>query len=164
MRKTLIVIMSVLFTGALLLYTAQANLDLLTRVSPNPQFVAFAMVALEGGVIYWTGYYLLHYNGVHKGIALFMIFADFVFSMVGFFVDTNMVAVSKGLGTSLASWFPHVILFVALDVVVNVFMGVMVHLIPDNRQITKEDFRPLVNGATKIREKASSLHNGHRND
>jgi hypothetical protein len=163
MRKTLIVILSILFTGALLLYTAQANLDLLTRVSPNPQFVGFAMVALEGGCIYWLGYYLLHYNGVHKGIAMFMIFADFVFSMIGFFVDSNFTAVQKGLGTSLADWFPHVILFVTLDVVINVFMGIIVHLIPDNRQITKEDFRPLVTGATKVKDKVSSLSNGHKN-
>ncbi len=70
MRKTVIVILSILFTGALLLYTAQANLDLLTQVSPNPQFVGFAMVALEGGVLYWTGYYLLHWHGIHKGIAM----------------------------------------------------------------------------------------------
>ncbi len=86
MRKTVIVILSILFTGALLLYTAQANLDLLTQVSPNPQFVGFAMVALEGGVLYWTGYYLLHWHGIHKGIAMVMIFICFLFSMVGFFV------------------------------------------------------------------------------
>ena len=154
----MIVILSILFTGALLLYTAQANLDLLTQVSPNPQFVGFAMVALEGGVIYWTGYYLLHWHGVHKGIAIVMIFIDFLFSMVGFFVDSDLVAMRHNLGTSLASWFPSVILVVGADICLNVCVGIIVHLIPDSRQITKADFQPLLNAGNAIKDKFNGRH------
>lgn len=163
MRKTIIVILSILFCGALLIYTAQANLDLLSQVSPNPQFVGFAMLAVEGGVFYWLAYYLLHWHPVHRGIAICMIFIDFVFSMVGFFVDSNMVAARHSLGTNLADWFPHVILFVTADIVLNVFVGIVVHLIPDNRQITRSDFQPLITAGTAVKDKASEMvHNGHK--
>ena len=164
MRKTVIVILSILFTGALLLYTAQANLDLLTQVSPNPQFVGFAMVALEGGVLYWTGYYLLHWHGIHKGIAMVMIFICFLFSMVGFFVDSNLVAMRHSLGTSLAEWFPHVILLVGADICLNVGMGIIVHLIPDNRQIVKSDFQPLLDAGRAAKDGISNMRNGRKEE
>ena len=90
MRKPLIVIMSIIFTGALLIYTAQANLNLLQQVYVNPQYVIFGMLALEGGVLYWLGYYLLHWNANHKAIALTMVVIDFILSMIGFFMDLNL--------------------------------------------------------------------------
>jgi hypothetical protein len=156
-RKTIIVFISILFTGALLLYTVQANLDLLVKVSPNPQFVGFALLTVEGGVIYWLAYYLTHWNGVHKGIAVCMIFVDFVFAMTGFFVDENSVAMEHGLGTSLQNWFPHVILIVTLDIAINVFMGILIHLLPGKSTTTiAEELSPL---AIRTRQVASGLKN-----
>ncbi len=164
MRKTVIVILSILFTGALLLYTAQANLDLLSQVSPNPQFVGFAMIELEGGVIYWIAYYLLHWNGIHKGIAICMIFVDFLFSVTGFFVDTNEVASKHNMGTSLADWFPRVILFVAADIVVNVGVGIIIHLLPDNREVHKSDFKPLLDAGRAAKDGISNMRNGRKEE
>ncbi len=155
MRKTIIAFISILFTGALLLYTVQANLDLLVKVSPNPQFVGFALLTVEGGVLYWLAYYLVHWNGVHKGIAVCMIFVDFLFAMTGFFVDENSVAVEHGLGTNLSVWFPHVILIVTLDITIIVFMGILIHLLPGKSTTTiGDELSPLV---LKTRQAASSL-------
>lgn len=121
-RKTLITIMSVAFTGVLLVYTGIANLNLLTTTYPDPQFVMFGMVALEGGVLYWTGYYLLHKHGVHKGIAVSMAVVDFIFSMVGFFLDINLHAHNIVQNT-----LPPVVIVMAIDVALNVGMGILVH-------------------------------------
>ena len=146
MRKTIFILISLAFTGALLLYTAQANLDLLNQVYPNPKFVIFGMLALEGGVIYWTGAYLLHWTGHHKGIAVVMIAVDAFFSLTGFFIEmSNYNASHIYLGQ-----IPSVVVIVAGDVALNVGMGIIIHLLPDDRNITKEDFRPFLNGAAKV--------------
>lgn len=121
-RKTLITIMSVAFTGVLLVYTGIANLNLLTTTYPDPQFVMFGMVALEGGVLYWTGYYLLHRHGVHKAIAVSMAVVDFVFSMVGFFLDINLHT-----GNVVRTALPPVVIVMAIDVAINVGFGILVH-------------------------------------
>ena len=157
MRKTIFILISLAFTGGLLLYTAQANLDLLTQTYPNPKFVIFGMLALEGGVLYWTGAYLLHWTGTHKGIAVVMIAVDAIFSLTGFFIEMSNYNASH----SYLGQIPSVVVIVAGDVALNVGMGIIIHLLPDDRNITKEDFRPLVNGAKsmagKVKEAGSTL-------
>lgn len=168
MRKTIFILISLAFTGGLLLYTAQANLDLLTQTYPNPKFVIFGMLALEGGVIYWTGAYLLHWTGQHKGIALVMIAVDAFFSLTGFFIEMSNYNASH----AYIAQIPSVVVIVASDVALNVGMGIIIHLLPDNKSITREDLRPLVNGvksmAGKVKEAGNTLvqtTNGlHRKD
>ncbi len=145
MRKTIFIFISLLFTGGLLLYTAQANLDLLIRIYPNPRFVIFGMLALEGGVIYWLGAYLLHWTGQHKGIALCMVGIDALFSLIGFFIDISLDSGSKVFLQQL----PPVVILIGLDAAFNVGMGIVIHLLPDGREITREDFRPLVEAANR---------------
>ncbi len=124
MRKALIVIISIAFTGALLIYTAQANLDLLQKIYVNPQYVIFGMLALEGGVVYWLGYYLLHWNGTHKAIALVMAVIDFILSMIGFFMDGNV-----NTGSQIHTALPPVLIVMSFDVMLNVGMGLLVHFL-----------------------------------
>lgn len=131
MRTTIIVILSIVFTGALLVYTGIANLDLLTTVYPDPQFVGFGMLALEGGVLYWTGYYLLHWHGAHRGIAVCMAGLDFLFSMVGFFLDVNLHA-----GNAVHTSLPPVIVVLSIDIAINVGMGILVHFLAHGRAAT----------------------------
>lgn len=139
MRKPLIVIMSIIFTGALLVYTAQANLNLLQQVYVNPQYVAFGMLALEGGVIYWLGYYLLHWDNNHKAIALVMSGIDFLLSMIGFFMDLNMHT-----GDQVHTALPPVLIVMSIDVALNVGVGLLVHFLPhgQEQQITSHSPTP----------------------
>lgn len=124
-RKTLLVIMTLGFTGALLIFTGQANLDLLKSVYPNPQFYMFGLLCLEGGILYWMGYYLLHLSGVHKAIALAALTIDAMFSGVGFFYE--MESVTKSLGTVS---LPPIIVIIGACVCFNVAMSIISHLIP----------------------------------
>lgn len=121
-------------------YTGWANLDLLTQVYPNPRFVLFGMLALEGGVVYWIGAYLLNTTGTHKGIAVVMVGIDICFSLVGFFIEISNFNAQHQFINQL----PAVPIIIAVDVALNVGVGWIVHLLPDNRSVTKEDFRPLV--------------------
>jgi len=146
MRKTVFVFVSLLFTGGLLVYTGMANLDLLTRVSPNPRFVGFGMLCLEGGVIYWTAAYLLHWNGTHKGISLVMIGIDALFSLTGFFIEISNTNASN----TFIGQLPPVVVILAIDVAFNVAIGMIVHLLPDNHKLTKEDFQPIIEGSQKV--------------
>jgi hypothetical protein len=143
MRKTVFIFISLLFTGGLLVYTGLANLDLLTRVYPNSRFVIFGMLALEGGVIYWIVTYLLHWTGQHKGIAVCMIGIDALFSGMGFFYDISLQSGSHAFMGQL----PPVVVLISLDVVFNVAVGIVAHLLPDGREVSREDFRPLVEAA-----------------
>ena len=124
MRKPLIVIMSIIFTGALLIYTAQANLNLLQQVYVNPQYVIFGMLALEGGVLYWLGYYLLHWNANHKAIALTMVVIDFILSMIGFFMDLNLRT-----GDQIKTALPPILIVMTFDVIINVGVGLLIHFL-----------------------------------
>ncbi len=124
MRKPLIVIMSIIFTGALLIYTAQANLNLLQQVYVNPQYVIFGMLALEGGVVYWLGYYLLHWNNNHKAIALTMVIIDFILSMIGFFMDLNLRT-----GDQIKTALPPILIVMTFDVIINVGVGLLIHFL-----------------------------------
>lgn len=124
MRKPLIIIMSIIFTGALLIYTAQANLNLLQQVYVNPQYVIFGMLALEGGVLYWLGYYLLHWNANHKAIALTMVVIDFILSMIGFFMDLNLRT-----GDQIKTALPPVLVVMSIDVMLNVGVGLLIHFL-----------------------------------
>lgn len=124
-RKTVIAALTILFAGALLVFTAQANIDLLTTVYPDQRFVMFGLLALEGGVVYWTGYYLLHASGVHKGLAVIALAIDALLSGIGFFYE--MEQVTKSVGTVQ---LPPVIVVVAGAVLFNVAMSILSHLIP----------------------------------
>lgn len=124
MRKPLIVIMSIIFTGALLVYTGQANLNLLEQIYINPQYVAFGMLALEGGVLYWLGYYLLHWDANHKALALTMTVIDFILSMVGFFLDLNLHT-----GDQVKTALPPVLVVMSIDVMLNVGVGLLIHFL-----------------------------------
>lgn len=122
MRKPLIVLISIVFTGALLFYTANANLNLLQQLYPDPQYVAFGMIALEGGVIYWLGYYLLHWDNNHKAIALVMTVIDFAISMLGFFMDLNLHS-----GNAIKTALPPALIVMTFDIILNVGVGLLVH-------------------------------------
>jgi hypothetical protein len=135
-QKTIIVLVSLIFTGGLLVYTGNANLDLLSRVYPNPNFVGFGMLSLEGGVIYWTGYYLLHWAGNHKGVAVVMVVLDFLLSMVGFFMDINLGA-GGAVKTDL---FPPTIIVLSADIAVNVGMGILVHFLPTGESPEQQQY------------------------
>lgn len=124
-RKTIIACLTVMFAGALLVFTAQANIDLLNSVYPDQRFVMFGLLALEGGVVYWTGYYLLHASGIHKGLAVIALAIDALLSGVGFFYE--MENVTKSVGTVQ---LPPVIVVVAAAVLFNVAMSILSHLIP----------------------------------
>lgn len=124
MRKPLIVIMSIIFTGALLVYTGQANLNLLEQIYINPQYVAFGMLTLEGGVLYWLGYYLLHWDANHKALALTMTVIDFILSMVGFFLDLNLHT-----GDQVKTALPPVLVVMSIDVMLNVGVGLLIHFL-----------------------------------
>ena len=129
MRKPLIVIMSIIFTGALLIYTAQANLNLLQQVYVNPQYVIFGMLALEGGVLYWLGYYLLHWNANHKAIALTMVVIDFILSMIGFFMDLNLRT-----GDQIKTALPPILIVMTFDVIINVGVGLLIHFLAHGQE------------------------------
>jgi hypothetical protein len=135
-QKTIIVLVSLIFTGGLLVYTGNANLDLLSRVYPNPNFVGFGMLSLEGGVIYWAGYYLLHWAGNHKGVAVVMVVLDFLLSMVGFFMDINLGA-GGAVKTDL---FPPTIIVLSADIAVNVGMGILVHFLPTGESPEQQQY------------------------
>lgn len=129
-RKTIIAGITILFAGALLVFTAQANIDLLTTVYPDPRFVMFGILALEGGVIYWTGYYLLHPNGIHKAIAVLALAIDAVLSGIGFFYEMEQKTNSVG-----TIQLPPVIVIVAGAVAFNVFMSILSHLISSDAHV-----------------------------
>lgn len=124
-RKGIIALITIMFSGALMVFTAQANLDLLKSVYPNPQFYMFGLLALEGGIVFWVGYYLLHLNGTHKAIAVISLAIDAILSGVGFFYE--MENTTKAVGTVS---LPPVIVIVAFAVVFNVGMAIICHLIP----------------------------------
>jgi len=129
-RKTVIAAITILFAGALLIFTAQANIDLLNSVYPDQRFVMFGLLALEGGVVYWTGYYLLHASGVHKGLAVIALAIDALLSGIGFFYE--MENVTNSVGTIK---LPPVIIVVAGAVLFNVAMSILSHLIPSGPYI-----------------------------
>jgi len=124
-RKTIIVCLTIAFAGALLIFTAMANLNLLKSVYPDPQFYMFGLLALEGGVVYWTGYYLLHLAGIHKGIAVIALAVDAFLSGTGFFYE--METMTGKIGTIT---LPPVIVIVAFAVLFNVAMALISHLVP----------------------------------
>jgi hypothetical protein len=124
-RKTIIALITIAFAGTLLVFTANANLDLLKSIYPNPQFYMFGLLALEGGTVYWTGYYLLHLSGVHKGLAVFSLAIDAALSGTGFFYEMERTTSSVGTIS-----LPPVIAIVGFAVVFNVAMAIISHLIP----------------------------------
>ena len=126
-----------------MVYTGLANLDLLTQVYPNPRFVFFGMLTLEGGVIYWVGAFLLNNNGVHKGISVIMIGIDAIFSLIGFFIDIS----NHNASQAFLSQLPSIPILLAIDVAFNVAVGWIIHLIPDTQ---KADLRPLVDTARNV--------------
>lgn len=136
-RKALIIIVSVIFTGALLIYTAMANLNLLQQIYPDPQYVMFGLFALEGGVIYWFGYYLLHIDGSHKAIALVACFLDFVISMVGFFMDLNLHS-----GNAVRTALPPSLMVMTADIILNVGVGLLVHFLNHSGTRPKVRYAP----------------------
>jgi hypothetical protein len=124
-RKTIIACLTITFAGALLIFTAQANLDLLKAIYPDPQFYMFGLLALEGGTVYWTGYYLLHPGGSHKALAVFSLAVDAFLSGTGFFYEMERTTNSVGTVS-----LPPVITIVGFAVVFNVAMAILSHLIP----------------------------------
>jgi hypothetical protein len=124
-RKTILALLTISFAGALLIFTAQANLDLLKAIYPNPQFYMFGLLALEGGTVYWTGYYLLHVSGIHKALAVFSLAVDAILSGTGFFYEMERTTNSVGTVS-----LPPVITIVGFAVVFNVAMAIISHLIP----------------------------------
>lgn len=124
-RKTILALLTISFAGALLIFTAQANLDLLQAIYPNPQFYMFGLLALEGGTVYWTGYYLLHPGGTHKALAVFSLAVDAILSGTGFFYEMERTTNSVGTVS-----LPPVITIVGFAVVFNVAMAIISHLIP----------------------------------
>jgi hypothetical protein len=129
-RKTILALITVSFAGALLVFTANANLDLLKAIYPNPQFYMFGLLALEGGTVYWTGYYLLHLSGIHKALAVFSLAVDAVLSGTGFFYE--MERTTNAVGTVS---LPPVITIVGFAVVFNVAMAIISHLIPSGAYV-----------------------------
>jgi hypothetical protein len=153
MRKVIFIFVSLLFTGGLLVYTGLANLDLLTRVSPNPRFVGFGMLCLEGGVMYWTAAYLLHWCNTHKGIALVMIAIDALFSLTGFFIELS----NTNASSTFINQLPPVVIILSIDVAFNVAVGMIVHLLPDNHTLNKADFQPVLDSITKVKDATSEM-------
>lgn len=126
-RKTIIACLTIAFAGTLLIFTGLANLALLKSIYPDPQFYMFGLLALEGGTVYWTGYYLLHPSGTHKGLAIFALAVDATLSGTGFFYE--MENVTNSVGTIS---LPPVITIVAFAVVFNVAMAIISHLLPSS--------------------------------
>lgn len=124
-RKGIITLLTLTFAGALLVFTAQANLTLLQSVYPDPKFYMFGLLALEGGVIYWTGFYLLHPGGGHKAISLFSLAVDAIISGIGFFYEMERMTDSVG-----TVQLPPVVVIVGFAVVFNVGMSIISHLLP----------------------------------
>jgi hypothetical protein len=90
----------------------------------------FGLLALEGGVVYWTGYYLLHASGVHKGLAVIALSIDALLSGIGFFYE--METMTHSVGTVQ---LPPIIVVVAGAVLFNVAMSLLSHLIPSGPYI-----------------------------
>lgn len=143
-RKTIIALITISFAGALLVFTANANLDLLKAIYPNPQFYMFGLLALEGGTVYWTGYYLLHLSGVHKALAVFSLAVDAILSGTGFFYE--MERTTNAVGTIS---LPPVITIVGFAVVFNVAMAIISHLIPSGAYVGP---RPKEDNGYSVRE------------
>lgn len=123
-RKTVIALLSIMFGGALLIFTSLANLDLLKTVYPDPRFYMFGLLALEGGAVFWIAQFLLNLHGVHKALAVFSLAIDMLFSSVGFFYE--MESTTSQVGTVA---LPPVIVIVAGAVLFNVIMVTISHLI-----------------------------------
>jgi hypothetical protein len=124
-RKTIIICLTAAFAGTLLVFTAQANLDLLRAIYPDPKFYMFGLLALEGGTIYWMGYYLLHLSGAHKALAIFALVIDAILSGTGFFYEMEMHTNSVG-----TVQLPPVIIIVGFAILFNVGWSLLCHLIP----------------------------------
>jgi len=43
-------------------------------------------------------------------------------------------------------------------------MGIIVHLIPDNRQIVKSDFQPLLDAGRAAKDGISNMRNGRKEE
>ena len=124
-RKAIAVLVSAAFTGALMVYTGMANLDLLRATYPNPGFYMFGLLCLEGGIVYWEAQFFIHLSGIHKAMAAFMMVVDLLISCTGFVYETESVTHSMG-----TIQLPPVVAIVAFAVVVNVGMALNSHLIP----------------------------------
>lgn len=117
------------FGLALLLFTAIANLNLLMSVYPDPQFVGFGLLALEGGTLGWTIVYFLTSPQAHKGLCVVGIVVDTLISFVGFMYE--MAAKTH----TTFPFQPPVIYVVGIAVVFNISLGLCYKLIPSGTRI-----------------------------
>lgn len=124
-RKTLLWLLAIAFGGSLMIYTGMQNLELLKSVNDDPNFYMFGLLALEGGIVFWTGYYLLHPSGRHKGMSVFAIVVDSIMSGTGFFY--NMERITHAVGTFA---LPPVIVVIWFAVVFNIAFIMLCKLIP----------------------------------
>ena len=129
-------LISYLFGGSIFLYTANANLTLLSQTYPEPQFIGFGLFALEGGIVAWFLLYKLSSSGTHKGLALFNVVVCSLFSLVGFLVETLHVTGQIGpVGV------PPVAYVVVGAVAWNAIMSIVYKLKPhdDQAQVRYEE-------------------------
>ena len=123
-RKVIIGFILIGFTGALLVYTAMANLELLKSVYPDPQFYMFGLLSLEGGVAVWLGLFMLFLDGTRKGLCLIALVIDVLISGTGFFYEMEMKTHAVGTVS-----LPPVIIIIAFSVLFNGGMGILCKLL-----------------------------------
>lgn len=126
-----------MFALGLLIFTAIANLALLTRIYPDPQFVGFGLLALEGGTVVWTVIsFLTNKRSPHFGICLVGLGVDTLLSFTGF-----MYEMAGKTGTSLPINMP-VIYVVGFAVVFNIAAGLCYKLVPRQPGIQFPQYYP----------------------
>lgn len=113
------------FCLGLLIYTAMGNLALLTHVYPDPQFVGFGLLSLDGGVVAWTILaFLTRKDTAHFGIVLLGLAVDSLLSCTGF-----MYELSARTGEGLPVQLP-VIYVIGFAVVFNIGAALVYKLLP----------------------------------
>lgn len=118
-----------LFALGLLIYTAIGNLALLQRVYPDPQFVGFGLLALDGGIVVWTVLsFLTRKDSSHFGICLVGLGVDTLLSFTSF-----MYELAFKTGSSLPVSVP-VIYVIGFSVIFNVGAGLCYKLIPKQHE------------------------------
>jgi hypothetical protein len=122
----------IILMGALFLFTASRNLDLLQRVVPHgqEQIIVLGLVAIEGGIIAWLIYHkVIAKNAVEHVIAFLMIVLSIFGVGIGSGMDMYITLVQNGFLQQNAWVYTTVFIAIICIFVLHVMAYTATHLV-----------------------------------
>lgn len=138
MKKAIATVLSVILSGALLVYAGSRAYDFIAATMPaGQQAVAFmALAATEGGIVIWLLYFLFGAAGqFQRGISMLMVIVDLIGSFALYTFDTLYRSGQAGQIAALSGdEVRGVILGLNALILLNVAASVACHLMDPDAQ------------------------------